>query len=325
MSRVDWKAMAPEIAIALKGEPNSRTTKEWRWGNKGSFCLDIQSGTFFDFEDQTGGNVIEMVRHCEGLDRDQALQWLRDRRFLSEYRDHNLQARPSRPKANTRRHKASPPPKPHNTGKIQDALTLWNASTLIPTDRNHPAQLWQKQKINDRHPFPDAIRYHANQRYILACIATLNNWLTAYPGIPTPQAVHLIAITDFGKPRNAWKTINKVTWGRVDGCGIFVLGNPSDQRINLCEGVADALAIQHRVEGAVFASITTLSKLVNYHSVIRHIASRSTVIFPDMDEAGVKGAHKLKDALLRAGANSVAIRRASPGDDPADSARKERK
>lgn len=324
MSDVDWTAIAQEVAIALKGEPNSRSPKEWRWGNRGSFCLDVEAGTFFDFEDQTGGNVVTLVMHCEGLDKPQAIQWLRDHHFLPERRDYNSQPRPATPKTNTRRRKPKVDSKPHDSGKLQDGLDLWHSAALIPTDKNHPAHRWQSLKIGDKHPFPDAFRYHANRRYVLACIATLPSWIASFPHTPAPQAVHLIAITDSGKPRNAWKGSNKQTWGRVDGCGIFVLGNPSDRRINLCEGVADALAIHRRVEGAVFASITTLGKLVNYHSVIQHIALRSPVIFPDMDEAGIKSARKLENRLLRAGANSVTIRSASPGSDPADSARKER-
>ena len=116
---------------------------------------------------------------------------------------------------------------------------------------------------------------------------------------------------------------NKRTFGRVNGCGIFLIGDPSGNTINLCEGVADALAIHQREPGTVIASLTTFTKLISHHSLIKHIAARNPVTFPDMDEAGKAATDKLTQALTRAGA-TVKIRQGTRGDDPADSARKER-
>ena len=42
----DWEAIAQSIAIETLGEPSKKNSKEWRWGNKGSFVLNIDDGTF---------------------------------------------------------------------------------------------------------------------------------------------------------------------------------------------------------------------------------------------------------------------------------------
>ena len=77
--QIDWIAIAPEVAVRLKGEPRTKSEKEWRWGSKGSFALYLENGTFSDYEDGVTGGVIAMVEHCEGLtSREEAVQWLKD-------------------------------------------------------------------------------------------------------------------------------------------------------------------------------------------------------------------------------------------------------
>ena len=149
--------------------------------------------------------------------------------------------------------------------------------------------------------------------------------LTPTPEHPCPKLRTLSPSTPHGRKRYPaeWNGDNKRTFGRVNGCGIFLIGDPSGNTINLCEGVADALAIHQREPGAVIASLTTFAKLISHHSLITaYRRARNPVIFPDMDEAGKTTTDKLAQALLRAGA-TVKIRQGAPGDDPADSARKE--
>ena len=67
--------------------------------------------------------------------------------------------------------------------------------------------------------------------------------------------------------------------------------------IKLCEGIADALAIHHQKPGAVIACLTTFTKLISHHSLIKHIAAHNPVIFPDMDKAGKDSTDKLAQAL----------------------------
>ena len=39
---------------------------------------------FCDFEADVSGGVVFMVSHCEGLDKQQAIQWLVDNNFLTQ-------------------------------------------------------------------------------------------------------------------------------------------------------------------------------------------------------------------------------------------------
>ena len=315
----DWTSIAPEVALRLKGEPRSKSHTEWRWGNKGSFAFYTDKGTFRDYEAGVSGGVIDMVSHCEGLDKQGAIQWLKDNNFLPQNRA------PDRP----RPHKPTPAPKPtnkpHDHGNLPYGLRLWNEARSVPVQADHPVRLWSRGLLAPSTPMPHAIRFHRERGFVVCCVATLANWIDAYPGTPTPQAAHLIAITPQGEKRfpAEWKGDNKRTFGRVEGSGIFAIGNLGDDTINLCEGVADALSILEREPGAIIASLTTFAKLISHHSLITHIAARNPVIFPDMDEAGRNATDKLTQTLNRAGA-TVKIRQGMSGDDPADSARKVR-
>ena len=54
---------AKEISIALLGEPNEKLSKptELRWGTFGSLSVDLEKGTYFNHEEQTGGGMVELI------------------------------------------------------------------------------------------------------------------------------------------------------------------------------------------------------------------------------------------------------------------------
>ncbi|MGB1527463.1 MAG: AAA family ATPase [Candidatus Puniceispirillaceae bacterium] len=54
------------VAIAYWGEPKERHGHELRWGNRGSKSVNLRNGTWFDFENNEGGGVIDLVKHHEG-------------------------------------------------------------------------------------------------------------------------------------------------------------------------------------------------------------------------------------------------------------------
>ena len=177
-TQLDWNAIAPEVALRLKGEPRTKSHTEWRWGSKGSFAIYLENGTFRDYEAGVSGGVIDMVSHCEGLDRQQAIQWLVDNNFLTQ---NNTATRPRPPI-----HKPKPAPKlsqkPHDPGNLEYGLRLWNESRPVPIDDNHPARWWSTALLASTAPVPDAIRFHRVRGFIVCCVATLANWFDAYPG-----------------------------------------------------------------------------------------------------------------------------------------------
>ena len=64
MQSVDWVKIAPEVAKQLLGEPKSISSTEIRWGTHGSMVLNLEKGTFYDFED--GVVFLKMQGACSG-------------------------------------------------------------------------------------------------------------------------------------------------------------------------------------------------------------------------------------------------------------------
>ena len=79
----DFISIAPAVCERLLGEPSSRSSREWRWGSKGSFRLKLDTGTWNDFESGEGGGVLALVMREERLDKAGALAWLEKQGFLS--------------------------------------------------------------------------------------------------------------------------------------------------------------------------------------------------------------------------------------------------
>ena len=73
MNDLDWKHIAPDIVLKLKGEPKSKTSEEWRYGSKGSFVFNVSSGTVYDFELGEGGGITWLIQQ-HGLEIDDVLK-----------------------------------------------------------------------------------------------------------------------------------------------------------------------------------------------------------------------------------------------------------
>lgn len=54
------------VARHYWGEPQEKRGHELRWGNRGSKSVDLRKGTWFDFENNEGGGVVDLVRANEG-------------------------------------------------------------------------------------------------------------------------------------------------------------------------------------------------------------------------------------------------------------------
>ena len=54
------------VATHYWGQPKERRGHELRWGNHGSKSVDLRKGTWFDFENNCGGGVVDLVRANEG-------------------------------------------------------------------------------------------------------------------------------------------------------------------------------------------------------------------------------------------------------------------
>ena len=86
---LDVAALARPVAVALLGDPNPRlsTTRELRYGRKGSFAVRLDSGQWFDHEAGAGGGVLDLVIHeHRASDRAGAVRWLEAEGFTDPAR-----------------------------------------------------------------------------------------------------------------------------------------------------------------------------------------------------------------------------------------------
>ena len=81
--RIDWPAIAGDVARALLGEPSSATRTELRYGRRGSLSVDIERGRWRDHEAVEGGGVLALVERERGS-RAAALAWLEAEGFIGQ-------------------------------------------------------------------------------------------------------------------------------------------------------------------------------------------------------------------------------------------------
>ena len=59
-------AYMQQVATHYWGEPTAKRGHELRWGTHGSKSVDVKKGTWYDFETNEGGGVIDLVKREEG-------------------------------------------------------------------------------------------------------------------------------------------------------------------------------------------------------------------------------------------------------------------
>ena len=321
----DWKAITLAVARELKGEPNNHLSNrvELRWGRRGSFRLTTDGaaeGRWKDWESGQGGRgAVSLAGYLLGTDRNGALDWLRRRGYLSE---------------------RLPPPTPRKSEAVRAnsqapierailARSIWASASAIPRDESHPARRWFTNRLlwRPETPTPPLLHWqaadsrHTGAGSILALLAPPAAWCDAWPGLPEPTAVQLIAVDDNGNPAldkpSEEGGLGKRTIGNAHGTVVMV-GNPmlpnASAPIRVTEGLADALAVAARYDAPVVATAGTggmrNSAIIEWLSA----ASRGVVIHADADTpkngkspAGTSAAGFLRSAILNAGGDATAI------------------
>ena len=84
MNTTGWRALMRDVARPLLGDPPRRTAREWRYGSKGSLKINLESGTWKDFESDECGGVGALVCRELSLDRSKAVEWLIQEGFLEK-------------------------------------------------------------------------------------------------------------------------------------------------------------------------------------------------------------------------------------------------
>jgi hypothetical protein len=74
-----FSALIEPVAKILLGEPNwslSKKGREWRYGSRGSLCVDLQKGVWADHETGEGGGLLDLIERQTGLHEGERWDWL---------------------------------------------------------------------------------------------------------------------------------------------------------------------------------------------------------------------------------------------------------
>ena len=216
------------------------------------------------------------------------------------------------------------PPRPPPSNDYP--LRIWAETTAIPTDAKHPARRWFANR-NLWHPeveVPAPLRWlpasrarpgpHTGAGSLVALLAKPKAWEEAWPHLPKPQAVEIIAVDNDGMPaldRPALADgLGKRTLGAKVGA-VLILGNPlvaeADAPVRIGEGVADALALAARFKGPAIASMGDAGMTADGFPEWLGAAANGVVIHADNDDAGQAAASRLCGAVRIHGGTARAV------------------
>ena len=194
---IDWAAASAAAAQVLLGEPNPRlsSSRQRRWGSKGSLALNLNTGFWQDYEAANGGGTLQLITRETGCSPQEAMEWLVERGIIPPRPEGPPPAPAAAAAANaqkaTRPPATSPatgnaasspparaaasdpypaPPEPDSSPLANAATTseqaqrLWAKGEPLPDPSRLPApleawlqrrQLWPAQL-----PLPTALRWH---------------------------------------------------------------------------------------------------------------------------------------------------------------------
>ena len=344
----DFISFAPAVAERLLGEPSSRSAREWRWGRKGSFRLKLDTGTWSDFEAGEGGGVLALVMREERLDKSGALAWLETQGFLS-----SLSGRGKVGAYGSVSRKAVAAQSPYSPAiggsttmtpdpRRKDALR-WIRSQILPIadTHDHPVRRWMAKRNLWRPelPLPPSLRWipadapvfrgsHSGIGAIAFPLAPISAWRVAYPETPPPTAVQLVCIDAEGEradyENSQGRRVDKPKFGNAR-LAVWTIGDMCGDRVVVCEGAADALALAAREIDPVIATLTTPRPPLAWRDALS--VFDFITLWPDMDaedelgrRAGLDASVALAQARKLAG-QSIDVMGVDIGKDAADAAR----
>ena len=203
---------------------------------------------------------------------------------------------------------------------------IWAETEPIPNDAGHPARRWLANRNLWRPEVqaPSPLRWlpasrtrpgpHTGAGSLVALLAKPTEWADAWPNLPKPQAVEIIAVDNNGNPaldrppRDGG--LGKRTLGDKTG-RILILGNPllatADAPVRVAEGVADALALAARFPGPAIASMGDAGMNADGFAGWLASAAEGVVIHADNDAAGQRAASRLCGGIRMHGGTARAV------------------
>ena len=233
----------------------------------------------------------------------------------------HLRNRPSPPVA------PRPPSPPSRRPPRNDLPTrIWADTEAIPKDAVHPARRWfaNRNLWRPEVESPTPLRWlpasrtrpgpHTGAGSLVALLARPTAWAEAWPRLPSPQAVEIIAVNRDGnaaldRPQPDGG-LGKRTLGDKTGA-VLILGDPLlasiDAPVRVAEGVADALALAARFTGPAVASMGDAGMNADGFAGWLAGAAAGAVIHADNDAAGQKAASRLCGAVRIHGGTARAV------------------
>jgi putative DNA primase/helicase len=282
----DFAEIMEPAAVALLGEPNPRLSspRELRWGRHGSFAVDLNRGTWFDFEAATGGGLLALVARETGATTPAAcVDWLRNagllpgeaepftRAHLAEREAERERARAARARAEREEHMAA-------AGR---ALRIWNAAKPVS-----PAHGYLRRK---------RVESHGAREYRGALLLPVADFARALWSLQFIEA-------------DGSKRLLK--GGRKAGNHIPVQEPDAPARLLICEGWATGCTL---AESDAAALVLTAVDAGNLQAVAvaarRRWPGLDMVICGDCDPAGIEAANR----AARAAGALVAFPEFPPG------------
>ena len=233
----------------------------------------------------------------------------------------HLRNRPSLPVA-----PRQPTPPPRQQPRTDLPARIWAETEAIPNDAGHPARRWLANRNLWRPEvgMPTPLRWlrasrtrpgpHTGAGSLVTLLAKPTAWAEAWPQLPNPQAVEIIAVDRDGYPAldrpQQDGGLGKRTLGDKTGA-VLILGNPLlasiEAPVRVAEGVADALALAARFTGPAVASMGDAG--MNAAGFAEWLASTAVdvIIHADNDDAGQRAASRLCGGVRIHGGTARAV------------------
>ena len=225
-AREKLRAMAVEIVRSFLGEPNRKlcTRRQWRWGRKGSFALNVagdKTGLWYDHENQIGGDIINFLQVQLGCSIADAITYALG--YLGPLWSSRSTAAPSRPVE----------AEPDDAVRVDQALKIW--SGVLPLRGSLAEQYLAGRGIRVPDEALDVLGFHPNcpfgSRQAPALVALIQDVVTG-----EPVGVHRRALTLDGTSAGAPMTLGPKSHGAIR------LADPSNGELAIAEGIESCLA-----------------------------------------------------------------------------------
>ena len=227
---------AEALCLVLFGEPKSRTSREWRWGNKGSLSVrfGLKKGwPFYSYELLQGGSFLDAIMFAQQCDFAGAVAWTRE--WLGETASRQPPRNvPSRPSFDAEQDEAE---------RVASAGRIWRAARSAAG--TSAGRYLAARGITT---FPtNAVRFAGGEQLH----SELRWWPREYGAMIVPatsasgdvRAVQLVAIDDDGKPhRDEDGNKYKRSRGSLIGAAVRFCGRDTGP-LFLAEGPETALSI----------------------------------------------------------------------------------